>query len=84
MLFALIALLYALMKWFEIDPVAAWSWWWIAVPVGLAVIWWEVLDPALGISKRRESAKMEQRKVERHRRMQKELGQIEVKRKKRN
>jgi len=42
------ALLVAL-KWFEVDPVASWSWWWVMSPFLLAVIWWEWLERMLGL-----------------------------------
>jgi small Trp-rich protein len=80
MYFAIAAVLFALLKWQEIGPFAALSWWWVAVPVGLAVFWWEVLDPMFSISKKREVNKMDQRKIDRHRQMQKDLGLIDTKR----
>jgi small Trp-rich protein len=80
MLFAIAAALFALLKWAEIDPFAGVSWWWVALPVGLAIVWWEVLDPMLSISKRREVRKMDERKVQRHLKMQKDLGLIDTKR----
>jgi small Trp-rich protein len=83
MWFAAVAVLFAVLKWAEIDPVTGWSWWWVLLPVGLAVVWWEVLDPMLSISKRRESRKMVERKEERHRKMQKSLGLIDTKKGKR-
>lgn len=77
MWFALIAVLFALLKYFEIGPVASLSWWWFALPVCLAIVWWEVLDPMLSISKKREARKMEDRKRDRHQRMQKDLGLLD-------
>jgi small Trp-rich protein len=80
MYFAIAAVLFALLKWTDTGPFATWSWWWVALPVVLAVVWWEVLDPLFSISKKRESRKMEQRKVDRHLKMQKDLGLIDTKR----
>lgn len=80
MYFAIAAVLFAVLKWLDVSPVNGWSWWWVALPVALAVVWWEVLDPMFSISKKRESRKMDQRKVDRHLQMQKDLGLIDTKR----
>jgi small Trp-rich protein len=48
----------------EIGPVAAWSWYVIAIPFGLAVVWWWWADSS-GYTKRkameRENAKRQAR-----------------------
>ena len=33
-----------LMKYLEIDPVAAWSWWAVLSPFAAAVVWWTWAD----------------------------------------
>ncbi|MFZ9406648.1 MAG: TIGR04438 family Trp-rich protein [Burkholderiaceae bacterium] len=45
------ALMVAL-KWFEVDPVAHWAWWWVLSPFALAIIWWEWLERLLGLDRR--------------------------------
>lgn len=56
------------LKYLEIGPVAAWSWWWILAPFALAVAWWSWADSS-GYTKRkameREDAKRQAR-IERH------------------
>jgi small Trp-rich protein len=32
------------MKYLEVGPVAAWEWWWVLTPFGLAVVWWAWAD----------------------------------------
>jgi small Trp-rich protein len=59
-----IGVLLVLLKVAEVDPVAGWSWWWILMPLGLAVLWWEYADRS-GLTKRREIDKMEDRKKKR-------------------
>lgn len=80
MWFAFAAVIFAGLKWAEIEPVNSWSWWWVALPVGMAVVWWEIIDPMFSVSKKRESRKMESRKEARHLKMQKDLGLIDTKR----
>lgn len=67
MLFLVVGVLLLLLKLGEIDPVAAWSWWIILGPFGLAVVWWAWAD-STGLTQRRAIAKMEKRKVERRER----------------
>jgi small Trp-rich protein len=56
------------LKYLEIGPVAAWSWWWVLAPFALAVAWWSWADSS-GYTKRkameRENAKRQAR-IERH------------------
>ena len=40
------------MKYLEIGPVAAWDWWVVLAPFGLAVAWWAWADSS-GHTKRR-------------------------------
>ena len=57
------------MKWMEFGPVAAWDWWVVLAPFGLAVAWWAWAD-ATGYTKRKameqEDARLQAR-VERNR-----------------
>ena len=45
--------LLAALRYFEIGPFAGFSWWWIAGLFGLAFIWFEFIEKALGLDKRR-------------------------------
>jgi small Trp-rich protein len=73
MAFLIVGLLLAALKVAEFDPVAGWSWWTIAIPFGLAVLWWTFSD-ATGMTQRRAIRKMEEKKVERRRRDMESLG----------
>jgi small Trp-rich protein len=64
MYFLLIGLVALAMKYLEVDPVAAWSWWIVLTPFALAVAWWAWAD-ATGYTKRREIEKMDARKQQR-------------------
>lgn len=73
MLFLLVGLALLLMKYMEIDPVAAWSWWIVLAPFGLAVAWWSYADSS-GLTKKRASAKMDRKKQERLDKQREKLG----------
>ena len=68
-----IGIVLLLMKWQEIGPVAAWSWWIVLAPFALAVLWWGFVD-ATGMTRRRAMAKMERTKAERRSRNLEALG----------
>ncbi len=53
-----------LMKYLEIDPVAAWSWLIVLAPFGLAVIWWTWAD-ASGYTRRKAMEVEEKRRQDR-------------------
>ena len=40
------------LKYLAVDPVAAWSWWLVMAPFGLAVAWWAWAD-STGYTKRK-------------------------------
>jgi small Trp-rich protein len=48
------------LKWAAIDPVAAWAWWWVLSPFGLAVLWWHFADE-VGITQRRAMERQDER-----------------------
>ena len=56
-----------ILKILEIDPVAAWAWWWVLSPFGAAVVWWVYADTT-GLTQRRAIRRMEARKVARRER----------------
>ena len=53
MWFLAIGVVLLLMKWFEFGPVAHWSWWLVLVPFGLALLWFEVIEPYFGLDKKK-------------------------------
>jgi small Trp-rich protein len=73
MAFLLLGLALLAMKFAEIGPVAAWSWWVVLTPFGLAVLWWAYAD-GTGLTQRRAVEKMEKRKAERRQRDMEALG----------
>lgn len=62
MWFLLLGLLFIALKYLEVGFVAGVTWWWVLVPLGLAFVYWEIVDPYFGISKKRASRDMEERK----------------------
>lgn len=40
------------LKYLAVDPVAAWSWWWVLSPFAFAVAWWAWADSS-GYTKRK-------------------------------
>lgn len=66
-------------KWQDISPVAAWDWWIVLSPFGLAVAWWAWADSS-GYTKSQEEKKMEKRKQERINKSREALGMPKSKR----
>lgn len=64
MLFLFIGIVGIALKYLEIGPVAAWSWWVVLAPFALAVVWWWWADSS-GYTKRKEMEKMDKRKQDR-------------------
>lgn len=64
MYFLMLGVLGLLLKYLEVGPVAALSWWLVLVPFALAVAWWSWAD-ASGYTKRKEVQKMDKRKQNR-------------------
>ena len=52
MWFLSLGVVLVLLKYLEIGPVAAWSWWMVLLPFGLAAAWWAWADAA-GYTRRR-------------------------------
>lgn len=70
MWFLLLGLLFMALKYLEAGVVAGVTWWWVMLPLGLAFVYWEVVDPFFGISKKRAARETEARKqarIDRHR-----------------
>ncbi len=79
MVFVIAGVLLIVLKWFEVDPVAAWSWWAVLSPFPLAALWWWWAD-ASGLTKKREIDRMEERKAERRRKNIADLGMEDTRR----
>ena len=76
MWFVVIGTLLLVMRWLEIGPVAAWSWWAVMWPFPLAVIWWAWSDK-MGLTQQRQAAKMEAKKKARRAAQMDALGMDE-------
>lgn len=79
MYFLGIGILGLVLKYLEIGPVAALSWWLVLSPFGLAVAWWAWAD-ASGYTKRKEVEKMDDRKQKRIDKQRAAMGQASRKR----
>jgi len=75
MYFLGIGLVLLLLKYLEVDPVAAWSWWLVFTPFGLAVAWWSWAD-ATGYTKRKAMEREDARKQERIDKNRKAIGTL--------
>ena len=81
MYFLLLGIAALIMKYIEFGPVAAWPWWVVLSPFGMAVLWWAWADSS-GYTKRVEMDKMEKRKKDRLERQRAQMGMLPTKRKK--
>jgi len=73
MWFVVVGCLLLAMKMSEFGFAADWSWLWILLPFGLAVVWWAFVDMT-GITQQREMDKLDKRKQERRQRHMDALG----------
>jgi small Trp-rich protein len=73
MAFLILGILLLALKLAEFGPVAAWSYWLVLAPFGLAVIWWGFSD-AIGLTQRRAMDKIEPTKADRRNRNLEALG----------
>lgn len=60
------------MKYFELGPVAQWSWWFVLAPFALAVIWWAWADNS-GYTKRKAMEQEDKRRDKRRERTKEAL-----------
>jgi small Trp-rich protein len=60
-----IGVLLGLLRLAELGPFAKLSWWWVALPFVLVVIWWEVFVPMLGLDKKKEHEEFEKERKKR-------------------
>jgi len=61
MYFLLIGIIGIALKYLEVGPVAAWSWWVVLSPFALAVVWWWWADKS-GYTEKKAMEKMEKRR----------------------
>jgi small Trp-rich protein len=66
------------MKWMEFGPVAAWDWWVVLAPFGLAVAWWAWAD-ATGYTKRKAMEQEDARRQARVERNRDAMGMLSAK-----
>ena len=76
----LIGLVGLVLKYLEIGPVAALSWWVLLIPFALAVAWWAWAD-STGYTKKKEMDKMDLRKQVRIEKQREAMGMLPKKRK---
>ena len=80
MLFLLLGVAGLVLKYLEIGPFAAWSWWVVLSPFALAVAWWAWADSS-GYTKKKEMDKMDKRKTERIEKQRVAMGMLPKNRK---
>ena len=73
MLFLGIGIIMLAMKYLEMGPVAAWSWWIVLAPFGLATAWWAWAD-ASGYTKRKAMEREDERRQDRLNRNKVNIG----------
>jgi small Trp-rich protein len=61
MYFLGLGLIFILLKYLEVGPVAAWSWLVVLAPFGLAIAWWAWAD-STGYTKRKAMQREDERK----------------------
>ena len=64
MYFLGLGLILLLLKYFEVGPVAALSWWYVLAPFALAIAWWVWADSS-GYTKRKAMERENQRRHDR-------------------
>ena len=80
MYFLGLGLVFLVMKYLELGPVAAWDWWVVLVPFGLAVAWWAWAD-STGYTKKKAVERENARKQDRIDRTRDALGMLPKKKK---
>lgn len=75
-----LGLVFLVMKYFEMGPVAAWDWWQVLLPFGLAVLWWAWADWS-GYTKKKAMERENTRRQDRVDKNREALG-TQVKKKK--
>ncbi len=79
MYFLGLGVIFLAMKYWEIGPVAAWDWWVVLAPFGLAVVWWAWADSS-GYTKRKAMERENARRQDRIDRSKDAIGTLRKKR----
>ena len=80
MYFLLLGIVAGALKYLEIGPFAAWPWWLVLSPFGMAVLWWWYADSS-GYTKRKEVEKMDKRRDDRIEKSREAMGMLPKKKK---
>ena len=80
MYFLGLGLVFLVLKYLALGPVAAWDWWIVLLPFGLAVAWWAWAD-STGYTKKKVMERENARKQERVDRARDALGMLPKKKK---
>ncbi len=78
MYFLGLGLILLLLKYFEVGPVAALSWWYVLAPFALAIAWWVWADSS-GYTKRKAMERENQRRHDRIDRSKAAIGTLRKK-----
>jgi small Trp-rich protein len=73
MLFLGLGIILLALKYLEMGPVAAWSWWIVLSPFALAVVWWAWADWS-GYTKKKAMQREDERKKARLDKQREQLG----------
>lgn len=73
MYFLGLGIILLLMKYLDIDPVVAWSWWVVLAPFGLAMVWWAWAD-ASGYTRRKAMEREDKRRLDRINKQREGMG----------
>ena len=65
MAFVIVGILLVILKLAELGPFAKLSWWWVALPIELVIIWWEVVVPMFALDKKKEHEEFERERKKR-------------------
>lgn len=78
MYFLGLGLVFLLMKYLAVNPVAAWDWWLVLLPFVLAVLWWTWADWS-GYTKKKAMARDRARRQARLDKNRESLGTLDKK-----
>ena len=57
---AIVFVIIFLLKILDIPPVGNWSWFWVLLPFGVLMLWWNVITPMIGWDKKMAEKKMKE------------------------
>ena len=73
-----LGVIFLLMKYLEVSPVAAWSWWVVLAPFGIASAWWAWADSS-GWTKNKAMQRDENRRQARIDKNREDIGTLNSK-----